>query len=55
MTSGQQAVDEAGRVLVARSVLVVERGRYRVRDRNVLRYYARTIGHLLNQATERAQ
>jgi len=55
VTSGQQAVDEAGRVLVARSVLVVERGRYRVRDRNVLRYYARTIGHLLNQATERAQ
>jgi glycerol-3-phosphate O-acyltransferase len=49
VTTGQQAVEEAIRVLIARSVLVAERGRYRVRDRNVLRYYARTINHLLNQ------
>jgi len=26
---------------------VEERGRFRVRERNVLRYYARTIAHLL--------
>jgi len=54
VTSGRQAVEEATRALVARSVLVVERERYRIRDRNVLRYYARTISHLLSQANERA-
>ena len=54
VTTGRQAVEEASRALVARSVLVVERGRYRVRDRNVLRYYARTISHLLSQTNERA-
>ncbi len=30
-----------------RGILVVEDGRYRVRQRAVLRYYARTIEHLL--------
>jgi len=54
VASGRQAVEEATRALVARSVLVVERERYRIRDRNVLRYYARTISHLLSQANERA-
>jgi glycerol-3-phosphate O-acyltransferase len=54
VTTGRQAVEEASRALVARSVLVVERGRYRIRDRNVLRYYARTISHLVSQTSERA-
>jgi hypothetical protein len=31
----------------ARGIIVLERGRFRVRERNVLRYYARTIEHLL--------
>jgi glycerol-3-phosphate O-acyltransferase len=45
--SGREAVDLGTESLVGRNVLVLERGRYRVRERNVLRYYARTIQHLL--------
>ena len=46
--SGVQAVDEAADGLVARNIIYVERGgRFRVRERTVLRYYARTIEHLL--------
>jgi hypothetical protein len=46
--SGAQAVDEAAGGLVARNIIYVERGgRFRVRERTVLRYYARTIEHLL--------
>ncbi len=47
VTSGRQAVDEALEPLIARGVVVAERNRVRVRDRGVLRYYARTIQHLL--------
>jgi hypothetical protein len=47
VTSGRQAVDEAAELLEMRGVVVSERGMFRVRDRNVLRYYARTIEHLL--------
>jgi glycerol-3-phosphate O-acyltransferase len=47
--SGAQAVDEAADGLVARNIIYVERGgRFRVRERTVLRYYARTIEHLLS-------
>lgn len=45
--SGRQAVDDGVDRLVERNVLVAERQRLRVRDRIVLRYYSRTIGHLL--------
>jgi hypothetical protein len=45
--SGRQAVDEAAEPLETRGVVVAERGRFRVRERTVLRYYARTIEHLL--------
>ena len=45
--SGRQAVDEAAELLETRGIIVVERGRFRVRERNVLRYYSRTIQHLL--------
>ena len=34
--------------LEARGIIKVEQGRYRVRERNVLRYYARSIAHLLS-------
>jgi hypothetical protein len=45
---GRQAVDAAVEPLVARNVIFVERGgRVRVRERTVLRYYARTIQHLV--------
>ena len=47
VASGRDAVDEAAEPLETRGIIVSERGRYRVRDRGVLRYYARTIEHLL--------
>jgi glycerol-3-phosphate O-acyltransferase len=47
VSSGAQAVAEALEPLEARGILVVEGGRVRVRDRNVLRYYARSLDHLL--------
>jgi len=47
--SGEQAVDAAIEPLVARNIIHVERGgRFRVRERTVLRYYARTLQHLLD-------
>ncbi len=47
VTSGRQAVEEAAEPLQTRNIVMLERGRFRVRDRSVLRYYARTIEHLL--------
>lgn len=47
VTSGRQAVEEAAEPLTLRGIVVMERNRFRVRDRSVLRYYARTIEHLL--------
>ncbi len=47
VTSGRQAVEEAAEPLETRGIIVAERGRFRVRERTVLRYYARTIEHLL--------
>ena len=45
-TSGRQAVEAAAEPLESRGIIVQERGRFRVRQRSVLRYYARTIEHL---------
>ena len=46
--SGRVAVDQAAGPLEARNIIHVERGgRFRVRERTVLRYYARTLEHLL--------
>jgi glycerol-3-phosphate O-acyltransferase len=47
VTSGRQAIDEAAEPLATRGIIVVEGGRFRVRERRVLRYYAHTIEHLL--------
>jgi glycerol-3-phosphate O-acyltransferase len=47
VTSGRDAIDDASERLETRGIVVRERGRFRVRDRAVLRYYARTIEHLL--------
>src|SRR5204862_4338820 len=47
VTSGRQAIDEAAEPLELRGIVVAERGRFRVRERTVLRYYALTIEHLL--------
>lgn len=45
--TGRQAVDEGVEALTERGVLVSERQHLRIRDRIVLRYYARTIEHLV--------
>jgi hypothetical protein len=46
--SGREAVEAGAPMLAARNIIHVERGgRFRVRERTVLRYYARTIQHLL--------
>jgi len=46
--SGRQAVEEGTDPLVGRNIIYVERGgRFRVRERTVLRYYARGLEHLL--------
>jgi glycerol-3-phosphate O-acyltransferase len=47
VASGRDAVAQAAEPLETRGIIVAERGRFRVRDRSVLRYYARTIEHLL--------
>jgi len=47
VASGRQAVDAAAGPLETRGIIVQERGRFRVRQRSVLRYYARTIEHLV--------
>ena len=47
VTSGREAIEEAADALETRGIIVAERGRFRVRERTVLRYYARTIEHLL--------
>jgi glycerol-3-phosphate O-acyltransferase len=47
VTSGKQAVEEAAEPLETRGIVVAEHARFRVRERTVLRYYARTIEHLL--------
>ena len=46
--SGRQAIEEGAEPLAARNIIHVERGgRFRVRERTVLRYYARTLQHLI--------
>jgi glycerol-3-phosphate O-acyltransferase len=48
VTSGKEAVAQAAEPLAARNIIYVERGGcFRVRERTVLRYYARTLQHLL--------
>jgi glycerol-3-phosphate O-acyltransferase len=53
VSSGAEAVDEALGPLEARGIVVVDNGRVRVRERNVLRYYAHTLDHLLASPSRR--
>jgi glycerol-3-phosphate O-acyltransferase len=54
VSSGRDAVEQAVEPLESRNIIHVERGgRFRVRERTVLRYYARTLAHLL-EAPRRA-
>jgi glycerol-3-phosphate O-acyltransferase len=50
--TGRDAMDAALEPLVDRGVIALEPDRLRVRERNVLRYYARTILHLLPATLE---
>ena len=45
--SGREAVEFAAEPLETRGIVVHERGCFRVRNRSVLRYYARSIKHLI--------
>ena len=48
VTSGRHAIEEGAEPLAARNIIHVERGgRFRVRERTVLRYYARSLQHLM--------
>jgi 1-acyl-sn-glycerol-3-phosphate acyltransferase len=47
VTNGAAAVEQGVEPLVERGILVADRNVLRVRDRIVLRYYARTLEHLL--------
>jgi glycerol-3-phosphate O-acyltransferase len=50
--TGREVLDAAAPTFADRGIIVVERGeRFRVRERTVLRYYARTIRHLLTPRT----
>jgi glycerol-3-phosphate O-acyltransferase len=53
MTSGAEAVADALEPLEARGIVVVDKGLVRVRNRNVLRYYARSLDHLLESPSRR--
>ncbi len=46
--SADEVLSFATEPLITRNIIVVEQGRYRVRERNVLRYYARSLAHLLS-------
>jgi glycerol-3-phosphate O-acyltransferase len=48
INNAADVLEEATEPMVTRNIIVVEGGRYRVRERNVLRYYARSISHLLS-------
>jgi glycerol-3-phosphate O-acyltransferase len=48
VSSAEDVLDAATEPLTTRNIIVVEQGRYRVRERNVLRYYARSLSHLLS-------
>lgn len=51
--TSNEAVDAALEPLESRGVVVIDRGRVRVRDRHVLRYYAHTLDHLLASPSRR--
>ncbi|MEZ5286375.1 MAG: 1-acyl-sn-glycerol-3-phosphate acyltransferase [Vicinamibacterales bacterium] len=50
VTSAAEVLAQATEPLEDRGIIVVEHGRFRVRERNVLRYYARSIRHLITPA-----
>tara|TARA_B100001123_G_scaffold449662_1_gene615962 strand:- start:4041 stop:5174 length:1134 start_codon:yes stop_codon:yes gene_type:complete len=53
VSNGEEAIELAVEALESRGIVVVERGHFRVRDRNVLKYYARSLEHLLKPQSSR--
>ena len=53
VATGEEAIALGLEPLETRGILVAERGRVRVRERNVLRYYGRTLDHLLASPSRR--
>jgi glycerol-3-phosphate O-acyltransferase len=53
VSNSREAVELGVEALVTRGVIVNEQSRLRVRDRNVLRYYARSLEHLLASPSRR--
>lgn len=47
VSRGDEAIDSAAELFEARGIIAVEGGRFRVRERHVLRYYAHSLDHLL--------
>jgi len=52
--TGRAVLDSATSLFTTRGIIVVEGDRYRIRERSVLRYYARTIDHLLSDRGDSA-
>lgn len=48
VNTADEVLELATEPMATRNIIVMEQGRYRVRERNVLRYYARSIAHLLS-------
>jgi hypothetical protein len=48
--SAEQVLDTATEPLETRGIIAVENGVFRVRERHVLRYYGRSLQHLLSHA-----
>jgi glycerol-3-phosphate O-acyltransferase len=46
-TDPQEIMERGAELLVDRDAMAIDAGRYRVRDRTLLRYYARSISHLI--------
>jgi len=52
ITDPQAIMDAGTALLIDRDALALDDGKYRVRDRTVLRYYARSIDHLFEPARQ---
>jgi hypothetical protein len=48
ITDPQEIMERGAERLVDRDAMAVDGGLYRVRDRTLLRYYARSIAHLIS-------
>jgi glycerol-3-phosphate O-acyltransferase len=53
LRDAEATVEHGVLALLERGIIVLERGRFRIRERNVLRYYRRAIEHLLTPPPSR--